>query len=132
MGHADFSAKNLVLAAGGPVLCDWDAACPVVSRRELADAALSLSAWRDRATARLVVRAYRDAGGDAGPIAPADLGVALASRLDCIAFNIDVVLGVRPATPDRRRTAEELVPRWLRTLPVRVEIALGVESLLNV
>ncbi|HEY2868577.1 MAG TPA: phosphotransferase, partial [Gaiellales bacterium] len=132
MGHADFSAKNLVLTRAGPVLCDWDVASPVVPRRELADAALSLGAWADLATAREVVRAYREAGGDAAPVAPADLGVALASRLDWIALNVEVALGRRPATAEGRRAAEELLPQRLQNLPFMVETALGVEPALNV
>jgi len=132
MSHADVSAKNVVLTSGGPVLCDWDVACPVVPRWEIADAALSLAAWKAHETAREVVRAYRAAGGDDQPITPPDLGAALASRLDWIALNVEVALGLIPASDERRRIAAEPAARGLRTLPRRVEIALGVESLLNV
>jgi len=66
------------------------------------------------------------------PLTPPDVGAALASRLDSIAFNADVALGLRKAPVERRRVADELVPAWLRTLARRVEAALGVESLLNV
>jgi Ser/Thr protein kinase RdoA (MazF antagonist) len=132
MSHADVSAKNLVLTSGGPVLCDWDVATPVVPRRELADAAMSLGAWEDHATAREVIRAYRDAGGSDEAIAPPDLGAALASRLDWIALNVEVALGLLPATAERRVVAEELVQERLRSLPHRVETALCVDSTLSV
>jgi Ser/Thr protein kinase RdoA (MazF antagonist) len=132
MSHADFSAKNLVLAHGGPILCDWDVASPVIPRRELADAAMSLGAWADHATARDVIRAYRDAGGSHEPITPPDLGAALASRLDWIALNVEVALGLLPATAERRRVAEDLVQERLRSLPHGVETALGVEATLSV
>ena len=45
---------------------------------------------------------------------------------------LGVALGLIPASDERRRIAAEPAARGLRTLPRRVEIALGVESLLNV
>ena len=45
---------------------------------------------------------------------------------------LGVALGLIPASDERRRIAAEPAARGLRTLPRRVEITLGVESLLNV
>lgn len=40
MTHGDVDQKNIVIAPGGPVLCDWDLAMPMVPRRELAETML--------------------------------------------------------------------------------------------
>lgn len=131
MSHADVDQKNLLLTAASPVLCDWDAAAPVVPRRELAEAALSMGAWRDFEVARLVVRTYRDAGGDDSPFSPADLGPSLMASLDWVAFNVERALGARPATPAERALSAGIVPGLLQELPADVRVAEDVARLLG-
>ncbi|MGH9032852.1 MAG: phosphotransferase, partial [Acidimicrobiia bacterium] len=95
MTHGDVDRKNLVLSPTGPVLCDWDVAVPLVPRRELADAALSLGAWKRANTPREVVAAYRAARSTQVDIEPADLGQSMMSGLDWIAFNVERAIGLR-------------------------------------
>jgi Ser/Thr protein kinase RdoA (MazF antagonist) len=132
MSHADIDQKNVLLGPSGPLLCDWDVAGPVVPRRELADVALSLAGWASRDIARVVVRAYGDAGGEIPAFVPEDLGAPLATSLDWIVLNAEVALGVRPAPPGRRRLAGELLPGLLADLPRHVEAALDVSRMLTV
>jgi Ser/Thr protein kinase RdoA (MazF antagonist) len=115
MSHADVDQKNLVLAAVGPVLCDWDVASPVVPQSELADVALALGDWADVEIARTVVRAYRAAGGRVGVFAPPDLAPSLVTYLDWMDLNV----------------AWERLPALLRTLDRRVAAALDVAAALN-
>ena len=60
MSHGDVGQRNVLVTAAGPLLCDWDVAMPVVPAHDLAHVAVSLAAWRDKAVARTVVRAYAD------------------------------------------------------------------------
>ena len=71
MTHGDIDQKNIVCGPGGPVLCDWDVAMPLVPRRELADVAMSMAGWQQPAIAREVLRGYRAAGGEVPRWAPA-------------------------------------------------------------
>lgn len=132
MSHADVDQKNVLLGPSGPLLCDWDVASPVVPRRELADVALSLAGWREPAIARTVVAAYGAAGGDVPRFVPEDLGAPLATSLDWIALNAECALGIRPAPPERRRLAGELLPGLLAELPRHVDVALDVGRILTV
>lgn len=51
MTHGDVDQKNILLTADGPVLCDWDAAAPMIPARELADVAMSLAGWKQQRSA---------------------------------------------------------------------------------
>jgi hypothetical protein len=132
MSHADVDQKNVILGPSGPLLCDWDVASPVLPRRELADAALSLAGWEHRRIAQIVVAAYGAAGGDVPDFVPEDVGASLATSLDWIALNAECALGLRPARPGRRELADEILPPLLDELPRHVEVALDVGRMLTV
>ncbi|NNN30822.1 phosphotransferase [Streptomyces sp. S3(2020)] len=67
LSHLDMQPQNVLVGAAGPTLLDWDNAGPIAADRELASA---LYVWAGRndftaGSARLLVRAYVDAGGPA-------------------------------------------------------------------
>jgi aminoglycoside phosphotransferase (APT) family kinase protein len=130
MTHGDVDQKNLVLGASGPVLCDWDLAVPLVPRRELADAALSLGAWKRNDIAREVVTTYCETRGTEITIEPADLGQSMMTGLDWIAFNVERAIGLRDAESAETDTARHLVPTLLDALPQQVDLALHVRGTL--
>ncbi len=132
MTHGDIDQKNIVVTSTGPVLCDWDAAAPMVPRRELADVALSMGCWERFDLAREVARSYRDASGEEQLIEPADLGQALGSSLDWVAFNVERAIGLRPASPEEAVLAGRLVPTLLASLPRQAHAAVRVGRLLRV
>ena len=123
MTHGDVDQKNLLLAATGPVLCDWDLAAPFVPRRELADVAMSLAAWADLGIAREVVRSYREEGGDDTTIEPPDLGQSMMIGLDWVAFNVERAIGLRPATGAAASLARDLVPGLLAGITTQAAAA---------
>jgi aminoglycoside phosphotransferase (APT) family kinase protein len=132
MSHGDVDQKNMLGTELGPILCDWDVASPVVPRRELADAALSMGCWRDFAIAREVIASYRASGGDDRDFEPDDLGQPLATGLDWVAMNIDRVLGLRPASAAEIAQAGQLLPGLLTALPRDVETAQRITELLRI
>jgi thiamine kinase-like enzyme len=131
MTHGDVDQKNIVLGRSGPVLCDWDLVVPLVPRRELADAALSLGAWRQLDVAKEVVTAYCRARGTAITIEPADLGQSMMTGLDWIGFNVERAIGLRHAGPEKSDTAQRVLPQLLEDLPKKVDLALEVGDALN-
>jgi aminoglycoside phosphotransferase (APT) family kinase protein len=132
MSHGDIDQKNLISAARGPVLCDWDVAMPMVPVRELADVAMSLACWHDFSIAREVVRAYRASGGNDTRITPSDLGQPMMTGLDWVVFNVERALGRRPASPSEAALARELVPTLLAAIPGQVAIALRITDILRI
>jgi Ser/Thr protein kinase RdoA (MazF antagonist) len=132
MSHGDIDQKNLVLTADGPVLCDWDVAMPLVPRRELADVALAMGGWERLGSARMVLRAYRSAGGEVPQICPCDLGPSLMSSLDWIALHVGRVIGTHPATPAEVALGRRLVPVLLAALPREVDLSLRAGDLLAI
>lgn len=132
MTHGDIDQKNLVLAADGPVLCDWDVASPIVPRCELADAAMSMAAWQRPEIAREVLRGYRAAGGEVAVIGPADLGRTLMISLDWIALNVGRATGSRPASPAEAALGDRLVPGLLASIPAQLELARRAEDILAI
>jgi Ser/Thr protein kinase RdoA (MazF antagonist) len=131
MTHGDIDQKNLIAAAAGPVLCDWDLAAPLVPRRELADVAMSLAAWQDYNISRAVVGSYRQAGGDDTGIEPSDLGQPLMIGLDWAAFNIERAIGLRPASAAESARAHKLAPQLLQAIPDQVGVAIRISDVLN-
>ena len=93
--HGDVDQKNLLAAAAGPLLCDWDVVLPRLPAHDLAEAAMSMACWRSRDAAAAVIDGYRDGGGVVGELAPQDLGPSLASRLGWIRFSVDRSLDAR-------------------------------------
>jgi Ser/Thr protein kinase RdoA (MazF antagonist) len=132
MSHGDIDQKNLVLAADGPVLCDWDVAMPMVPSRELADVAMSMAGWERQDIGREVMRAYRAAGGLVTGIRPGDLGQSMMSSLDWIAFNVGRATGARPAGPDEAALGSRLVPELLARLPRELELVRRADEFLAV
>jgi hypothetical protein len=130
MSHGDIDQKNIVLG-GGPALCDWDVAAPVVPRQELADVALSLAGWTNARVAGHVVAGYLDAcGGAQLEFAPSDLGPSLMAGLDWLAFNVVRAIGTPPAEPAEVALGDRLVLELLGALPGQVASALRVEDFL--
>jgi hypothetical protein len=132
MSHGDVDQKNLILAADGPVLCEWDVAMPMVPSRELADVAMSMAGWERQEIGREVLRAYRAAGGMITGIRPCDLGQSMMSSLDWIAFNVGRATGTRPAAPAEAALGSQLVPELLARLPRELEIARRADEFLAV
>jgi Ser/Thr protein kinase RdoA (MazF antagonist) len=90
--HGDVDQKNLLRAADGPQLVDWDVVLPRLPAHDLAEAALSMACWRSPGVVAAVLDAYREAGGDARPLVATDLGPSLAARLGWIRFTVDRAL----------------------------------------
>lgn len=132
MSHGDIDQKNLIVTSSGPVLCDWDLAMPLAPRRELAVVAMSLAGWQDERIAREVARAYRARGGDDTDIVPSDLGWPLMSGIDWTVFNIERVLGQRPATPAEVAQAAHLVPELLGLVRPQVGCAVRIANILRI
>ena len=131
MTHGDVDQKNVVITSGGPVLCDWDLAMPMIPRREVADVAMSLAGWAEPGVARAVVRAYHAAGGEADGLGPEDLGQSLMTWLDWIEFNISRAIGTRPGTQAETARSRQLVPGLLASIPAHVEAALRAGDMLR-
>lgn len=130
MTHGDVDQKNVVIGPDGPYLCDWDVAAPLAPRRELADVAMSMAAWDRSDVARLVVSAYRAAGGDAFELAPRDLGQSLMIGLDWIVLNVERALRLRAVTDDEEILGRRLVPALLERLPTQVDLAMHLDKIL--
>ncbi len=131
MSHGDLDQKNVIIAAVGPVLCDWDVCAPQVPIRELADVALAMADWTRFDIARAAVGSYRAVGGTDAAIQPADLGPQLMAGLDWIAFNVERALGIRPATAQEVALGNHLVPGLVARLPERMTVARRLPDLLG-
>lgn len=123
MSHRDIDQKNVLVAAPGPVLCDWDVAGPVVPRQELIDVALSMARWESPSVARAVIDAYRRAGGDDTEIDPSDLAPMMLSSVLWLVMNVERALGLADAGLDQQRLGQQLVPDLLSRLSGRLEHA---------
>lgn len=130
MTHGDVDQKNIVIAAEGPYLCDWDVAAPLVPRRELADVAMSMAAWQQLDIARLVAASYRAAGGEAFMLCPQDLGQSMMIGLDWIVLNVERALQQRGATDNESAIGRVLVPGLLARLPSQTELAMRLDEVL--
>ncbi len=135
LGHGDVTAKNLLLTATGPRLCDWDLACPLVPRHELATVAVGLAAGRAaghpaRAVARAVVRGYTRAGGTVDGFRPTDLATGMRVGLDWLVFCVERALGVRAAPSGEVASSASLVPALLDELPVRLALSNRLDEVL--
>ena len=122
--HGDVDQKNLLIAADGPQLCDWDVVLPRLPAHDLAETALSMASWRSPAVVGAVVSAYREGGGSSRPLEPSDLGPSLASRLGWIRFTVDRALQPRQAGPER--VAAPDIAALVRDLQHRVDVAVSL------
>ena len=124
--HGDVDQKNLLLAADGPLLCDWDVVLPRLPAHDLAEAAMSMASWRSPEVAAAVRAGYREAGGRCGPLVPTDLGPSLASRLGWIRFTVDRALEAVGESGSWTDVAG--VPALVDDLARRVDVAAGLEG----
>jgi Ser/Thr protein kinase RdoA (MazF antagonist) len=121
--HADVDQKNLLVAADGPMICDWDVVVPALASHDLAHAALTMASWRAPLIAAEVIASYRAAGGAVERIAASDLGPALASRLGWVRFTVDRALAARERDGAPTPADDDLVRRALGDLPHRLAVA---------
>lgn len=131
MTHGDVDQKNVLLADGRPVLCDWDVAAPLVPRREVADVALSFGVWERFDIAREVIEAYRKAGGDLERLTPHDIAQPLMIGIDWIVLNIERALRLRPCSDSEANLGDALVPELLERLRRSTAIAHDIERILT-
>jgi len=131
MTHGDVDQKNIVVNAAGPYLCDWDVAGPLVPRREVADAAMSMARWERFDIASEVVRSYRSAGGELEELTTADLGQPMMTGIDWIVLNVERALRIRSVSDAEAALGSRLVPDLLRRLPYQLHIAERIQELLK-
>ena len=122
--HGDVDQKNLLLAAGGPRLCDWDVVLPRLPAHDLAHAAVTMASWEAPDVVATVVSAYRDAGGSVERLTPTDLGPSLAARLGWIRFTVDRAVEAEARGSTTAEAAD--VPDLLVDLAHRVAVAESV------
>ncbi|WNV88386.1 aminoglycoside phosphotransferase family protein [Umezawaea sp. Da 62-37] len=121
--HRDVKRDNVLVAAGVPVLVDWDSAGPDFAEWELTRTALAFAPDRDGF--RRVLRSYLDAGGR--PVEPGETAFSgvLHGRLSGAAWMLWRALGHRPVSaPERARShghALELLDDLRRSLALLAE-----------
>ena len=119
--HRDLNARNILLAASGPVLLDFDHAGPATAWAELVHhtfllACTDLGAEEpDPAVVRAAVRGYLDAGGEPGPAAPAAFASLLAGLAGWVGINLDNRAVLAQAAASLPPVLDAL-PRWSRLL----------------
>jgi aminoglycoside phosphotransferase (APT) family kinase protein len=111
--HRDLGPPNLLLAADGPVLCDFGYAGPGLPWLEAVSAAVAFDAPE-------LLSTYVAGGADAGPVGPLGLAQHVGGGLNWLAFNMWVSLGHRGADPARCEAATALVPELLTDFSVRM------------
>jgi hypothetical protein len=131
LSHRDVDQKNVLLAAAGPMLCDWDVAGPVDPAEELVDVALSMARWEVPDVARAVFDGYRRAGGDDIDIVPAHLAPMLFSSVHWLVLNVERALDLRELGPEEQERGAALVPGLLERLPERVAMAEHIDTWLR-
>lgn len=117
LAHRDVNRRNVLVAAHGPVLLDFDYAGPEVPWWEVVHHAFDLTRPPRPALVRAVLTAHRDAGGTPGPAGPEAFAGYLRATLNTLAYHLWLATGQRPASPDRRATAAALVRDQAAALP---------------
>ncbi len=122
MSHRDSDAKNVLRAKDGRLLLiDWDAASPVVARRDVATHALvwggGYAGEPNPALARAFVAGYRGAGGVYDNPRADDFAEFLRVMLYWCEFNLRRTLGERLASESHRKIAEAEVRHLLAAFP---------------
>ncbi len=134
--HADLRAKNVLVAATGPVLVDWDMAAAKVPREDLAGCALSVSGWNQddgpvRETLRQVISGYRAAGGALErPLDVVDAAGDLGNEVDWVAAVARRAIGQGAQGPDDMERSAKLIPGLIRALPNKLLAARSLRWLL--
>lgn len=116
--HLDMQPQNVLVGPAGPVLLDWDNAGPISAERELARAVYVWSGGNrfDADSARLLVRAYVDAGGPAVIKGLDSFSMLFATDLNFV--HVQAECAVDPAvTAAQRAFASDRVVASLRSLP---------------
>lgn len=116
--HLDMRPQNVLIGTDGPVLLDWDNTGPVSAERELARAVHVWSGGNrfDAESARLLVRAYRDAGGPAAVKNLDAFSMLFATDLNYV--YVQAECAVDPAVTDEQRDfASRETVAALRRLP---------------
>jgi Ser/Thr protein kinase RdoA (MazF antagonist) len=128
--HLDMRPQNVLIGPGGPVLLDWDNTGPVSAERELARAVYVWSGGNrfDAGSARLLVRAYRDAGGPATVKNLDAFSMLFATDLNYVYVQADCA--VDPAvTAEQRDFASRETVAALRRLPDLAAVTRLTEAL---
>lgn len=118
LSHLDMQPQNVLVGPAGPTLVDWDNAGPVAADRELARAVYFWAGGNDFSadSARLLVRAYRDAGGPAVIDGLDSFSMLFATDLNFV--HVQAGCAIDPTVTDAQRAfASGKVVDTLATLP---------------
>jgi Ser/Thr protein kinase RdoA (MazF antagonist) len=129
--HRDLHPGNVLADESGRlVVLDADDVGPADPARELARALFDW--WSDPAfdldAILETVRGYRDAGGPAATLRPADFTMLVATRLNFLLGQLRVAAD-QSADPDDRAWAEQEIDESLRIMPTRAQIDAVVAAL---
>ncbi|MDN3027356.1 phosphotransferase [Streptomyces sp. S.PB5] len=130
ISHLDMQPQNVLVGPAGPTLVDWDNAGPVAADRELARALFMWVGGNDFSAdaARLLVHAYRDAGGPARITGLDSFSMLFATALNFV--YVQAECAVDPdVTPAQREFASGKVVDTLATLPDPAAMARLTEAL---
>lgn len=128
--HLDLQPRNVLIGPAGPVLLDWDDAGPIAAEREFARA---LHVWSggndvDITTARLLARAYREAGGRAVLTGPESFSMLFATALNYV--HVQAATAVDPTvTAAQREFGGRQAVTCLRNAPDLAAVSLLVAAL---
>ncbi|MFD8231816.1 phosphotransferase enzyme family protein [Streptomyces sp. NPDC059696] len=128
--HLDLQPQNVLIGPDGPVLLDWDNAGSVAVEREFAGA---LHVWSggnevDIPAARLLARAYREAGGRAVVTGPESFSMLFATALNYI--HVQAATAVEPTvTAAQREFGARQAVAFLRNAPDLAAVSLLVAAL---
>ncbi|WP_328752608.1 phosphotransferase [Streptomyces sp. NBC_00285] len=116
--HLDMRPQNVLIGHDGPVLLDWDNTGPVSAERELARAVYVWSGGNrfDDASARRLLRAYRDAGGPAAVRSLDAFSMLFATDLNYVYVQAECAVDPE-VTADQRDFASRETVAALRRLP---------------
>ncbi|WP_217240278.1 phosphotransferase enzyme family protein [Streptomyces sp. AC555_RSS877] len=127
--HLDMRPQNVLVGAAGPVLLDWDNAGVISAERELARAVYVWAGGNDfhAASARRLVRAYRDAGGPGVLKGLDSFSMLFATDLNYV--RVQAECAVDPTvTAEQREFAGGQVVASLRKLPDLAAVSRLVEA----
>lgn len=130
LSHLDMQPQNVLVGPAGPTLVDWDNAGPVAADRELARAVYFWAGRNDfsAASARLLVRAYRDAGGPAVVDGLDAFSMLFATELNFVRVQAECAIDPNVTEAQREFAAVKVVDR-LAVLPDPVAVARLVDVL---
>jgi Ser/Thr protein kinase RdoA (MazF antagonist) len=132
LSHLDMQPQNVLVGPSGPTLLDWDNAGPIAAERELAQA---LYVWAGRndftaGSARLLVRAYVDAGGPATVKSLDSFSMLFATDLNFVKVQTEGAIDP-DATAAQREFASGRVVHTLASLPDPAAVSRLTEAVEN-